>query len=191
MNLAIWVHNWPFQVSSGASFVSSGKKVYTTRHQECTIYKIEIEMRIDLQKEKSMCDKVTKKPTWTWGYGLHICFSLSEISLGGHQKSVLMVHGICIWINKWMNEKISCAHQWGQYTPALITTHLIQKYPIKISILQSCASQVGILQKKMNWANRFFQKVAETPFSAKYLATRGPKMRLGTRKCRGIKRLTP
>ena len=29
----------------------------------------------------------------------------------------------------------SCTHKWGQYTPALITTHLIQKYPIKISIL--------------------------------------------------------
>ena len=41
----------------------------------------------------------------------------------------------------------SCAHKWGQYTPALITTHLIQKYPIKISILQSCATQVGILQE--------------------------------------------
>ena len=32
--------------------------------------------------------------------------------------------------------------------PALITTHLIQKYPIKISILKSCATQVGILQEK-------------------------------------------
>ena len=31
----------------------------------------------------------------------------------------------------------------------------------------------------------------ETPFSAKYLATRGPKMRLGTRKWIGVKRLTP
>ena len=30
----------------------------------------------------------------------------------------------------------------------------------------------------------------ETPFSTKYLATRGPKMRLGTRKCIGVKRLT-
>ena len=60
----------------------------------------------------------------------------------------------------------SCAHTRGQYTPALITTHLIQKYPIKISILQSCATQVGILQEKMNWANSFFQKVPETPFSA-------------------------
>ena len=29
----------------------------------------------------------------------------------------------------------SCAHKWGQYTPALITIHLIQKYPMKISIL--------------------------------------------------------
>ena len=28
---------------------------------------------------------------------------------------------------------ISYAHKWGQYTPDLITTHLIQKYPIKIS----------------------------------------------------------
>ena len=43
----------------------------------------------------------------------------------------------------------SCAHKWGQYTPALITTHLIQKYPIKIFILQSCATQVGIFRKKM------------------------------------------
>ena len=44
--------------------------------------------------------------------------------------------------------KTSCAHKWGQYTPTLITTHLIQKYPIKISILQLCATQVGILQEK-------------------------------------------
>ena len=35
---------------------------------------------------------------------------------------------------------------------------------------------------EMNWANIFFQKVPETPFSAKYLATREPKMRPGTRK---------
>ena len=43
--------------------------------------------------------------------------------------------------------RTSCAHKWGQYTPTLTTTHLIQKYPIKISILQSCATQVGILQE--------------------------------------------
>ena len=29
---------------------------------------------------------------------------------------------------------------------------------------------------EMNWANSFFSKVPETPFSAKYLATRGPKI---------------
>ena len=112
---------------------------------------------------------------------------------------------------------------------------------MKISILQSCATQVGILQEKkliepiifsknsgnpildqifghqgtenearnkklyrgqethpirmnakyeMNWANNFFLKVQETPFSAKYLATRGLKRKLGTRKCIGVKRLT-
>ena len=44
---------------------------------------------------------------------------------------------------------------------------------------------------EMNWANSFFQKVPETPFSAKYLATRGPKMRPGKRKWIGVKRLTP
>ena len=38
-------------------------------------------------------------------------------------------------------------HKWGQYTPILIITHIIQKYPIKIFILQSCATQVGILQE--------------------------------------------
>ena len=43
---------------------------------------------------------------------------------------------------------------------------------------------------EMNWAKSFLKKVPETPFSAKYLATRGPKMRLGTRKCIGVKRLT-
>ena len=47
-------------------------------------------------------------------------------------------------IPKWT----SCAHKWGQHNPALITTHLIQIYPIQISILQSCATQVGILQEK-------------------------------------------
>ena len=84
-------------------------------------------------------------------------------------------------------EITSCAHKWGQYTSALITTHLIQKYPIKISILQSCATQVEILQEQI-WIEPivFFQKVPETPFSPKYLATRGPKMRLGTRKCIGV-----
>ena len=40
------------------------------------------------------------------------------------------------------------AHNWGQYTPAVITTDLTQKYLIKISILQSCATQVGIHQEK-------------------------------------------
>ena len=33
---------------------------------------------------------------------------------------------------------------------------------------------------EMNWANSVFEKVLETPFSAKYLASRGPKKRLGT-----------
>ena len=42
----------------------------------------------------------------------------------------------------------SCAHKWGQYTPTLITMHLVQQYPIRISILKSCATQVGILQQK-------------------------------------------
>ena len=167
--------------------------------------------------------------------------------------------------DKLLPEPTSCAHRWGQYTPTLITTHLIQKYLIKISILQSCATQVGILQEnearntkmyrdqethtiringryeinwansffskspgnpifgqisdhqrakndarktkmyrgqethpirvnarnEVNWANSFFEKVPETPFSAKYLATRGPKMRLGTWKWIGVKRLTP
>ena len=81
----------------------------------------------------------------------------------------------------------SCAHKWGQYTPALITTHLIQKYPIKISILQSYATQVGILQEnearntkmyrgqethpirinaryEMNWANSFFKNFRKPHF---------------------------
>ena len=40
--------------------------------------------------------------------------------------------------------KTWCAHKWKQYTPAVITTHLIQKYIIKIYILPSCATQVGI-----------------------------------------------
>ena len=90
-----------------------------------------------------------------------------------------------------LSGKTSCAHKWGQYTPALISTHLIQKYPIKISILQSCATQVGILQENIELSQKFFQKVPETPFSAKYLATRGLKMRLGTPKCIGVKKLTP
>ena len=45
------------------------------------------------------------------------------------------------------HKQTSCAHKWGQYTPTLITTHLIQKYPIKTSILQLCATEVGILQE--------------------------------------------
>ena len=53
--------------------------------------------------------------------------------------------------DKPLSEPTSCVHKWGQYTPALITTHLIQKYRIKISILQSYATQVG----KINWANSF------------------------------------
>ena len=57
----------------------------------------------------------------------------------------------------------SCAHEWGQYTPALITIHLIQNYPIKISISQSCATQVGIPQEKINWANSFYSKSSGNP----------------------------
>ena len=44
---------------------------------------------------------------------------------------------------------------------------------------------------EMNGTNSFLKKIPETPFSAEYLATRGPKMRLGTRKSLGVKRLTP
>ena len=43
----------------------------------------------------------------------------------------------------------------------------------------------------MNWANSLKKKNPETPFSTKYLSTRGQKMRLGTRKWIGVKRLTP
>ena len=63
------------------------------------------------------------------------------------------------------NKLSSCAHKWRQYTPALITTHLIQIYPIKISILQSCATQVGILQETLNWANSFFKSFRNPIFS--------------------------
>ena len=55
-----------------------------------------------------------------------------------------------------------------------------ETHPIRINV-----------RYEMNWAGSFFQKVPETPFWAKYLATRGLKMRLGTRKCIGAKRLTP
>ena len=43
---------------------------------------------------------------------------------------------------------------------------------------------------EINWAHIFFL-IPETRFSAQYLATREPKMRLGTRKCIGVKILTP
>ena len=40
--------------------------------------------------------------------------------------------------------------------PLLWSLHTSSRNPIKISILQSCATQVGILQEKeMNWANIF------------------------------------
>ena len=81
-----------------------------------------------------------------------------------------------------------CVHKWGQYTPALITTHLIQKYPIKIFILQSCATQMGFFQEneakntkmyrdqethtirinvryEMNWANVFSKSAVNSIFS--------------------------
>ena len=44
----------------------------------------------------------------------------------------------------------------------------------------------------MKWIEQIvFQKVPETPFLAKYLATRGLKMRLGTRKRTGVKKTPP
>ena len=130
----------------------------------------------------------------------------------------------------------SCDHKWEQYTPALITTHVIQKYPIKILFcscvlhrwgffrnylfqknfgiilltrvswyLRFCSSlckKFGKCKKIATWQQNLHQntkryspekkdKVPETPFSAKYLATRGLKMRLGTQNCIQVKRLTP
>ena len=38
----------------------------------------------------------------------------------------------------------SCAHKWGQYTPALISTHPIKKYPTNRSyFLSHCGSYTG------------------------------------------------
>ena len=53
-----------------------------------------------------------------------------------------------------LTEPTSCAHKWGQNT-ALITTHLIKKYPIKISILQLCA----------NWVDDFLESFRNPIFS--------------------------
>ena len=39
--------------------------------------------------------------------------------------------------------KTSCAHKWGQYTPALISTHPIKKYPTNSPIFKSCGSYTG------------------------------------------------
>ena len=73
-----------------------------------------------------------------------------------------LLNGFMLMVDTGPIPKItSCAHKWGQYTPALITTHLIQKYQIKISILQSCATQVGILQENFAWDQIFGHQRAE------------------------------
>ena len=41
-------------------------------------------------------------------------------------------------------------------SPFLITIHLIRKYPVKIFILQSCATHVGILHEKNELSQYFF-----------------------------------
>ena len=47
------------------------------------------------------------------------------------------------------------------------------------------------ISRPISWlhANAFFQKYPEIPFLAKYLATRGPKMRPGTRTCIEVKKI--
>ena len=73
----------------------------------------------------------------------------------------------------------------GDNIPPLITTHLIQKCPHPNIPLSVNARYV------MNETNSYFFQFPETPFSAKYLATRWLNIRLGTWKCKGVKRLTP
>ena len=105
-------------------------------------------------------------------------------------------------------KRTSCAHKWGQHTPTLITTRLIQKYSTKIPILYHGVKKlwkphfganirqhrVAVDGMKMNSGHETqpkrlnaryemnctvvfdffsFQKKMRTPFSSKYLVTRG------------------
>ena len=56
-------------------------------------------------------------------------------------------------------------------------------YPPHPEISSSKYPSKGKCQVSMNGTNSLFQKVPETPFSAKYLPTRGPKTRPRTREC--------
>ena len=76
-----------------------------------------------------------------------------------HLTNIVQDYSIGIGVNILLHQTdiTSCAHKWGQYTPALISTHPIKKYPTNSPILSHCGS------------------------FGKFLATRGPKMRARTR----------
>ena len=72
-----------------------------------------------------VCGEYGKELPIPWYYDIIPC----EYTLNWHITTMYTIQVI-----GWQKQT-SCAHKGGQYTPALITTHLIQKYPIKISFL--------------------------------------------------------
>ena len=65
---------------------------------------------------------------------IEICPNLAWESIEaqcGMVRKVICVHEISL------TKKTSCAHKWGQYTPVLISTHPIKKYPTNSPIFKS------------------------------------------------------
>ena len=82
-------------------------------------------------------------------------------------------------------ESTSCAHKWGQYTPALISTHRIKKYPTNSPIFKSLWSKINRgpeaypisinPRDEMNRADSFHEKLRKLRFSANFWPPEGQK----------------
>ena len=79
----------------------------------------------------------------------------------------------------------SCAHKWGQYTPALISTHPIKKYPTNSPIFKSLWSKIDRdpetypisinPRDEMNRADSFREKLRKPRFSVNFWPPEGQK----------------
>ena len=86
----------------------------------------------------------------------------------------------CIFLNE-----TSCAHKWGQYTPALISTHPIKKYPTNSPIFKSLWSKIDRgpetypisinPRDEMNRADSFREKLRKPRFSVNFWPPEGQK----------------
>ena len=79
----------------------------------------------------------------------------------------------------------SCAHKWGQYTPALISTHPIKKYPTNSPIFKSLWSKIDRdpetypisinPRDEINRADRFREKLRKPRFLVNFWPPEGQK----------------